>query len=228
MKTTATMMARFPIWCLCGLILVSLSIAWNLISLSDEDIFVAPNTSHQLAIRIHHTDSPVLPKVDVKSIYASPFQAQLIALISLDGIEHRVLVGQKLSQDLTVKAIDAKGVDILFRQQLYRHELALNSKEKMEGANEPQSTKASVEILSSEFHRTPQGLEVYSATQQGLSASLGLQNGDRVNMINGELVDRPEDITRLLKYYHPKHVLEFVGTRQGQIMTWKFQAQSDD
>jgi hypothetical protein len=196
--------------------------------LSGEELSTVPNLNRQIDKHRLPDDLVTLPKIDVKSIQASPFQSQLIALLSINGFEQRVLVGQQLAHDLMVKAIDINGVDILHRQQLHRYELKSTSVAVKQADQDRQSLQTSINLLSHEFHTTTEGLEVYSATQQGLSASLGLQNGDKVSKINGEIVRQPEDILRLLKNYQPNQVLEFVGTRQGQVITWVYQAQADD
>ncbi len=195
---------------------------------SDEELSSATSASRKEVIYQAQVDLISLPKIEIKSIQTSPFQTQIFAHLSLNGIEQRVLVGQQLGHELSVKSIDAKGVEILHHQQMHRYELLPSSLEQAKVEHDRIAVKASVELLSHEFHTTREGLEVYSATQQGLSASLGLQNGDRVSRINGEAVLQPDDITRVLKNYHPRQTLEFVGIRQGQVTTWKFQAQAED
>ncbi len=195
---------------------------------SEEELKIVPMLTQQADKHLAVNDAVALPNITIKSIQASPFQTQLIALMSINGMEQRVLVGQQLAPDLIVKSIDANGVDILHRQLLHRYELKSTAVAIKQADQDRQSVQASVNLLSHEFHATSEGLEVYSATQQGLSASLGLQNGDKISKINGEIVRQPDDILRLLKDYQPKQILEFVGTRQGQVMTWVFQAQADD
>ncbi len=169
-----------------------------------------------------------LPVIEVKHILASPFQAQLTAQLRVDGVERNVIVGQALSEDVKIQAIDVNSVIVLHHGRLHRYELAQLNRTLALSAQEKKDMQASIQLLSHEFRQSATGVEVYSATHQGLSAALGLQNGDQVNKINGKLVSQPEDIARLLSEYHPSQVLEFAGSRQGQAMSWIYQAQADD
>lgn len=214
-------------WMLAALMLI-LAVASVMLFSNDE---MQPEEVRNLKPTTNQTSVSIAawPVIEVKSIQASPFQPQLSAQLRINGTEQRAQVGQQLRDNLFVKSIDANGVNLLHHQQLRRYELpAARSSATNIRTNEDKPLKATITLLSNEFRSTPKGLEVYSATQQGLSASLGLQNGDLITQINGERVTQPEDILRLLKNYHPKQVLEFVGLHQGQVTRWVYQAQADD
>ena len=194
-----------------------------------DEVGISQNSStSQERTNESYSSSTSLPLIELKSIQASPFQQQLIAQVLVDGVEQRVTVGQQLRKDLVVKSIDVEGLDLLHHQQLHRYQLLRPSGAVTALDTHTQAIEASVSLLSHEFRHHTDGVEVYSATQQGLSASLGLQNGDMVRQVNGNAVAQPEDIVRVLRNYQPRQVLEFVGTRQGQKMTWIYQAQASD
>jgi hypothetical protein len=215
-------------WIVAALVIAMLAVSAVLLFDDEPQAELLVNPAQKNALG--STSNMAMPKIELKSIQASPFQSQLVAQVLVDGVEKRVLDGQQLRDNLLVKSIDIQGIDLLHFQKILRYELAVASALPRQNPSdsERESVKASVVLLSHEFHSTAEGLEVYSATQQGLSAALGLQNGDRVSKINGVSVTQQEDILRLLKNYHPKQMLEFVGSRQGQTTTWVYQAQADD
>lgn len=203
-------------------------IAATAVLFSDEVGISENSSTRQERTKESHSSSTSLPLIELKSIQASPFQQQLIAQVLVDGVEQRVTVGQQLRKDLVVKSIDVEGLDLLHDEQLHRYQLQRSSVAVTALDTDKQAIEASVSLLGHEFRYHADGVEVYSATQQGLSASLGLQNGDLVRQVNGNAVEQPEDIVRVLRDYQPKQVLEFVGMRQGQKMTWIYQAQASD
>lgn len=203
-------------------------IAVTAVLFSDEVGISENSSTRQERTKESHSSSTSLPLIELKSIQASPFQQQLIAQVLVDGVEQRVTVGQQLRKDLVVKSIDVEGLDLLHHQQLHRYQLQRASGAVTALDTDTEAIEASVSLLSHEFRHHTDGVEVYSVTHQGLSASLGLQNGDMVRQVNGNAVAQPEDIVRVLRNYQAKQVLEFVGTRQGQKMTWIYQAQASD
>lgn len=215
-------------WRWLTLALILGAIAATAVLFSDEAEISENSSTMQERTKESHSSSTSLPLIELKSIQASPFQHQLIAQLLVDGVEQRVTVGQQLRENLVVKSIDVEGLDLLHHQQRHRYQVKRFSVAVTALDTDKQALEASVSLLSHEFRYHGDGLEVYSATQQGLSASLGLQNGDRVSQVNGNAVAQPEDIVRALRNYQPKQVLEFVGTRQGQKMTWIYQAQASD
>lgn len=88
--------------------------------------------------------------------------------------------------------------------------------------------QAKVELLLHQLQAGEHGISVHHASGQGLSGYLGLRDADQITHVNGQAVRQVDDIQALLHDYHPKQKLHFQGRRDGQAMSWTYQAQADD
>ncbi len=88
--------------------------------------------------------------------------------------------------------------------------------------------QAKVELLLHQLQAGEHGISVHNASGQGLSGYLGLRDADQITHVNGQAVRQVDDIQALLHDYHPKQKLHFQGRRDGQAMSWTYQAQADD
>lgn len=88
--------------------------------------------------------------------------------------------------------------------------------------------QVAVNFLLHQLQTGAQGVSVVGASPQGLSGSLGLHDGDQITEVNGQAVQSVDEVQSVLNGYHPKQILHFKGKRQGQAMSWTYQAQADD
>lgn len=85
-----------------------------------------------------------------------------------------------------------------------------------------------VVFLLQQLQKDARGIVVVGANQQGLSARLGLSDGDQITEINGQAVHSLEQVQAALSGYRPQHILHFKGRREGIATTWTYQAMADD
>lgn len=94
--------------------------------------------------------------------------------------------------------------------------------------NQTGEQQVAVNFLLHQLQTGAQGVSVVGVSPQGLSGSLGLLDGDQITEVNGQVVQSVDEVQSLLHDYHPKQILHFKGKRQGQAMSWTYQAQADD
>ena len=94
--------------------------------------------------------------------------------------------------------------------------------------SQAQDQQVAVNFLLHQLQTSAQGVAVVGSSQQGLANNLGLRDGDQITEINGQAVHSVDEVQGLLLDYHPKQTLHFKGKRDGQTMSWTYQAQADD